>query len=136
MENAYEEIVATLQSLQQQVEDLTHRQTQVEMGHPLHVALVDLGVSSCFIHEGLKKKHGIPVLRKNKTVVAEVVDRWPLASGNITMETIPLGVHLGDHDSHICFNVISSPINMVIIGMPWLKKHNPEINWENNKITS
>ncbi|KAH7443388.1 hypothetical protein KP509_02G032100 [Ceratopteris richardii] len=98
------------------------------------IALVDSGASSCFIDEGLVKKHGIPVLRKNRPVVAEVVDGRPLASGNITMETIPLRVHLGDHDSHICFNVISSPVNMVIIGMPWLKKHNPEINWENNKI--
>ncbi|KAH7292053.1 hypothetical protein KP509_29G049500 [Ceratopteris richardii] len=99
------------------------------------IALVDSGASSCFIDEGLVKKHGIPVLRKNRPVVAEVVDGRPLASGNITMETIPLRVHLGDHDSHICFNVISSPANMVIIGMPWLKKHNPEINWEKNKIT-
>ncbi|KAH7432751.1 hypothetical protein KP509_07G038000 [Ceratopteris richardii] len=88
------------------------------------IALVDSGASSCFIDEGL-----------NRPVVAEVVDGRPLASGNITMETIPLRVHHGDHDSHICFNVISSPLNMVIIGMPWLKKHNPNINWEKNKIT-
>ncbi|KAH7278834.1 hypothetical protein KP509_38G058100 [Ceratopteris richardii] len=84
------------------------------------IALVDSGASSCFIDEGLK----------NRPVVAEVVDGRPLASGNITMETLPLRVHLGDHDSHICFNVISSPVHMVIIGMPWLKKHNPEIKGE------
>ncbi|KAH7306587.1 hypothetical protein KP509_22G020800 [Ceratopteris richardii] len=36
MENAYEHIVASLQSLQQEVEDLSHRQTQVELGHPMH----------------------------------------------------------------------------------------------------
>ncbi|KAH7306614.1 hypothetical protein KP509_22G022100 [Ceratopteris richardii] len=74
-------------------------------------ALVDSGASSCFIDEGLVKKHGIPILRKNKPIVAEVVDGRPLASGNITMETTPLRVHLGDHESHICFNVISSPIS-------------------------
>ncbi|KAH7366002.1 hypothetical protein KP509_18G058500 [Ceratopteris richardii] len=79
------------------------------------IALVDSRASSCFINEGLVKKHGIPVLWKNKPVVAEVVDGRPLASRNITMKTTPLGVHLGDHDSHICFNVISSPINLVII---------------------
>ncbi|KAH7432402.1 hypothetical protein KP509_07G021000 [Ceratopteris richardii] len=99
------------------------------------IALVDSRAFSCFIDEGLVKKHGILVLWKNRTVEAEVVDGRHLASGNITMETIPLRVHLGDHDSHICFNVISSPVNMVIIGMPWLKKHNPKINWKNNKIT-
>ncbi|KAH7439596.1 hypothetical protein KP509_04G068000 [Ceratopteris richardii] len=94
-------------------------------------ALVDSRASSCFIDEGLVKKHGIPILRKNKPVV----DGRPLASGNITMETTLLRVHLGDHESHICFNVISSPVHLVIIGMPWLKRHNPDINWEKNKIT-
>ncbi|KAH6557144.1 hypothetical protein KP509_1Z131700 [Ceratopteris richardii] len=97
-------------------------------------ALVDSGASSCLIFEGLVKKHGIPVLQKNKPVVA-LVDGRPLAFENITMETAPLRVHLGDHESHICFNVISSPVHLVIIGMPWLKKHNPHINWEKNKIT-
>ncbi|KAH7281930.1 hypothetical protein KP509_35G004000 [Ceratopteris richardii] len=91
-------------------------------------ALVDSGASSCFIDEGLVKRHGIPVLQKNKPVVAKVVDGRPLASGNITMETTALRVHLGDHESHICFNVISSPVHLVIIGIPWLKKHNPDIN--------
>ncbi|KAH7279800.1 hypothetical protein KP509_37G037600, partial [Ceratopteris richardii] len=82
------------------------------------IALVDSGASSCFINEGLVNKHGIPILRKNKLVVAKVVDGQPLASGNITMETTPLRVHLDDHESHICFNVISSPVHLVIIGMP------------------
>ncbi|KAH7422150.1 hypothetical protein KP509_13G093300 [Ceratopteris richardii] len=82
------------------------------------IALVDSGASSCFIDEGLVKKHGIPIRRKNKPVVAEVVDGRPLASGNITMETTPLRVHLGDHESHICFNVISSLVHLVIIGTP------------------
>ncbi|KAH7288091.1 hypothetical protein KP509_31G011400 [Ceratopteris richardii] len=99
------------------------------------IALVDSEASSCFINEGLVKKHGIPILQKNKPVVSEVVDGRPLASGNITMETTPLIVHLGDHESHVCFNVISSPLHLVIIGMPRLKKHNPDINWEKNKIT-
>ncbi|KAH7287736.1 hypothetical protein KP509_32G071200 [Ceratopteris richardii] len=97
------------------------------------IALVDSRASSCFIDEGLVKKHGYPVLRENKQVVAQIVDGRPLASGNITMETTPLRVHLGDHESHICFNVISSPVHLVIIRMPWLKKHNPDIR--KNKIT-
>ncbi|KAH7281334.1 hypothetical protein KP509_36G042100, partial [Ceratopteris richardii] len=91
--------------------------------------------SSCFINEGFVQKHGILVLWKNRPVAVKVVDGRPLASGNITMEITPLRVHLGDHESHICFNVISSPIHPVIIGTPWLKKHNPNINWEKNKIT-
>ncbi|KAH7287422.1 hypothetical protein KP509_32G055500 [Ceratopteris richardii] len=51
-----------------------------------------------------------PNKRTNSRVVATLVE-------NITMETTPLRVHLGDHESHICFNVISSPIHLVIIGM-------------------
>ncbi|KAH7424403.1 hypothetical protein KP509_11G007200 [Ceratopteris richardii] len=82
------------------------------------IVLVDLGGSSCFIDEGLVKKHGIAVVQKNKQIIAEVVDGRPLAFGNITMDTTPLSVYLGDHDSHIYFNVISSPINMVMIEMP------------------
>ncbi|KAH7286472.1 hypothetical protein KP509_32G008800 [Ceratopteris richardii] len=82
------------------------------------IALVDLGESSCFIDKGLVKKHGILVLQKNKPIITEVVDGRPLASGNITMETTPLRVHLGDHESYICFNVISSLVHLVIMECP------------------
>ncbi|KAH7352318.1 hypothetical protein KP509_19G039600 [Ceratopteris richardii] len=218
MENAYEQIVASLQSLQQQVEDLTHPQTQVEMGHQVHVGalLQDLQErigslqanqgriqanqqpSTSFMKEPkicmLEKFDGdrtketekesnklclycgnpghiavnCPNKRTNSRVAAtlgliipatpiktclatakfiipkktlslttlvdlgasSLVDGRPLASRNITMETTPFRVHLGDHESHICFNSTSGPIHLVIIGMPWLKKHNPNINWE------
>ncbi|KAH7366340.1 hypothetical protein KP509_18G073700 [Ceratopteris richardii] len=72
------------------------------------IPLVDSGASSCFIDEGLGKKHGIPVLQKNKPIVATVVDGQPLTSGNITMETTSLRVHLGDHDSHMFLRNIKS----------------------------
>ncbi|KAH7280290.1 hypothetical protein KP509_37G060100 [Ceratopteris richardii] len=83
------------------------------------IALLDSRASSCFIDEGLVKKHRIPILQKNKIVVAQVVDGQTLASRDITMESTPFRVHPNGHDSHICFNVISSPVNLVIIGMPW-----------------
>ncbi|KAH7299229.1 hypothetical protein KP509_24G001100 [Ceratopteris richardii] len=39
-ENSYDLIVATLQSLQQKIKDLTYRQTQVEMEHRVHIGML------------------------------------------------------------------------------------------------
>jgi len=34
-----------------------------------------------------------------------------------------------DHNSHIVYNVIYSPSSPIILGLSWLEKYNPKINW-------
>jgi hypothetical protein len=59
----------------------------------------------------------------------EVIDGWNLSSRLVTRETKPLNVTIGSHTSKVVFNVISSPRNLVIIGLSWFLLHNPQVDW-------
>ncbi len=63
-------------------------------------------------------------------MVVEVTDGWNLSSGSITHETKALTVTIGLHNSKVVFNVISSPTNLIIIGLSWLILHNPQVDWK------
>jgi hypothetical protein len=62
---------------------------------------------------------------KNTPMLVEVVDGHNLSLGTFTHETKSLDVTIGSHISKVVFNVISSPKNLVIIGLFWFVLHNP-----------
>ncbi|XP_073465040.1 uncharacterized protein [Aquarana catesbeiana] len=41
---------------------------------------------------------------------------------------------LPDHQELLCLDVISSPLFPIILGMPWLQFHNPQINWVTSQV--
>lgn len=53
----------------------------------------------------------------------------------VTRKTEPLKLVLSsNHHETIELYVISSPLNPVILGIPWLKKHNPQVNWATSTV--
>ena len=99
------------------------------------MALLDSGASACFLDEEFAKRQKIPLVQKSKPVHIEVIDRQSLLSGSITHETKPIEIMFKDHSSCIIFNIIKIPSNPVILGLSWLKKHNPLIDWRLWKMT-
>jgi len=47
--------------------------------------------------------------------------------------TIP--IEIGSHRELATFQVAKLQHHEVILGLPWLKNHNPSINWEKGRIT-
>jgi hypothetical protein len=64
----------------------------------------------------------------------EVIDGRPLSSRDVTHESIPLEVKFGNHCSSIVFNIIRTPSAPVILGLSWLERYNPQINWKSRNI--
>ena len=51
-------------------------------------------------------------------------------NGMVTQETVPLTmVTLRGHMEQIQFDVINMENHAMILGMPWLKRHNPRVDW-------
>ena len=98
-------------------------------------ALLDSGASACFIDKDFVKRHNLPIVSKNHPVAVEVIDGRPLISGDVTHETKPLDISLEGHRSTVVFNVISSPSNPLILGLSWLDRNNPDIDWNKRKLT-
>jgi hypothetical protein len=74
-------------------------------------------------------KHSLELIEKAHPTPVEVIDGRPLVSGNVMEETQPLEVMLGDQVSHIVFNIIQCPANLVVLDLLWFELYNPDIDW-------
>ena len=55
----------------------------------------------------------------------------------VTHRTVPVPLLLsGNHHKTISLYIIPSPISPLVLGLPWLKLHNPHIDWCTSSITN
>ena len=81
--------------------------------------------------------HRIPGLSKERPYQLTVVDGTPLNQDEeiVKEETLPLMSQIhGKNLGRITFDLVSIP-HEVILGIPWLEKVNPSIDWNSRKIT-
>jgi hypothetical protein len=50
-------------------------------------------------------------------------------------QTAPVSLLMNGHPESLQFFVIDSPVHAIILGMTWLVKYNPLVNWQSGKIT-
>ena len=96
---------------------------------------MDSRACACFLNEKFAKLHNIPLVHKVKLVHVKVIDGRPLSSGKVTHEALPIEVTFERHHSTIIFNIIRTPSNSVILGLLWLERYNPHIDWKSYKIS-
>ena len=83
---------------------------------PIHIKTLDCEFSNkallytrafaYVMNKDFTMKHSLELIRKANLAPVEVIDGWPLASGNVMEEIHPLEVMLRDQVSHIMFNII------------------------------
>ncbi|KAL0574503.1 hypothetical protein V5O48_007453 [Marasmius crinis-equi] len=61
------------------------------------------------------------------------VDNRPIALGLITQEVVS-NVRVGSHNETIALNVVSVGYP-IILGLDWLRRHNPRIDWQANTLS-
>ena len=59
-----------------------------------------------------------------------MADGLILSTGRVDEETTSLPVAIQRYYKEITFDVVGIATYYVILGMPWLNKHNLEINWK------
>ena len=97
-------------------------------------AMVDSGATEDFIDKSICDKHQIP------TILAEKPREIYLADGNLS-EMGPIThiakvlIAIGGYREIATLQVANLQNHVIILGMPWLKGHNPKIDGENEKIT-
>lgn len=97
--------------------------------------LVDSGADDKFIDTSLAKTHNVP------TVALAAPKRVLAIDGSltetITHKTEPLRLRVsGNHFELLDFFVIDSPATQVVVGLPWLKAHNPHVDWRTSTVRS
>ncbi|KAJ1193659.1 hypothetical protein NDU88_002955 [Pleurodeles waltl] len=103
-------------------------------------ALVDSGATGNCVDVQLVRAWGIPCIEKKNPEIIQAVDGKLLTGGPVTLQTIPLSMICEDkilrknHEKKIILDVIHAPQYGIILGLPWLTHHIPEINWAERQI--
>jgi predicted aspartyl protease len=97
-------------------------------------AIVDCGATENFIDERYAKQNNIPLRRKAIPHRVLVVDGREVANRPVTHDGL-VDLTINNHYETIrlyCITIGNSPI---IVGLPWLRRHNPSINWKEGCVT-
>ena len=95
-------------------------------------AMIDSGASENFISKEFVDKNGIFRIKLKNPVKIELATR--AKSILILYETEDIKMNIGNHSEVLRFLVVTGLQEDLILGRPWLNKHNPVIDWNANKF--
>jgi hypothetical protein len=97
-------------------------------------ALVDSGAQGNIINREFAEKHNLPFRAKSEPMKLILADGKTTRSGEVT-HYVPVKVKIGDHEELIAFDATTVSYD-TILGLSWLKKHNPVIKWSDHSLSS
>ena len=97
-------------------------------------ALIDSGAMECFISKDTVQRLGLPIQKLDQMVQAWNVDGTPNKSGSVKYKT-NIVLDYGGVREHQDLFILNCGKDEVILGLLWLWAINPEINWQNGRIT-
>jgi len=95
--------------------------------------LLDSRAAGMFVDRKFAEKHGFKLDKLEKPLIVMNVDGSNNSGGRITHE-IECNVYYRGHQERMRFDMCNLERMEVILGMPWLAAHNPEIDWEKGKV--
>uniref|UniRef100_A0A8C5MFU9 CCHC-type domain-containing protein n=1 Tax=Leptobrachium leishanense TaxID=445787 RepID=A0A8C5MFU9_9ANUR len=99
-------------------------------------ALIDSGASQNFIDASLLQQLKVPYKKKRYPFSVSLLDGTLISSGLVTRETEIITMNIGaGHCEEIILDIIKTPIFPVILGIEWLRLHNPNIDWIEATLT-
>ena len=96
-------------------------------------ALVDSGATGEFIDRHYAKSSRFRLLKLSKPIPVYNVDGTPNEAGSVT-EVVDVILRYKTHSERTLFAVSNLGKQKLILGHSWLRKHNPEINWETGEV--
>ena len=97
-------------------------------------AMLDSGAMSNFIDEAFAREHSVPLSPRATPVTVYGVDGTQLAAGPIKSQ-VYISMSIEEHTENIAFDVTSIGSYPLILGIPWLKRHNPSLQWSEHQLT-
>jgi len=97
-------------------------------------ALVDSGAGGKFIDQNYAKKLKLKLKKLKKKIPVFNVDGTPNKRGTIRHK-IHLDLKIGERTKKTTLYVTGLGKQKVILGQPWLKRDNPNINWKKGTLT-
>jgi len=96
-------------------------------------ALLDSGAMEMFMDRQMVTRYGFKLQRLERPIAIRNVDGTNNSRGAITHQ-VECNVFYKGHVERMRMDVCDLGKTEVILGMPWLVAHNPEINWETGEV--
>jgi len=96
-------------------------------------ALLDSGAMGMFMDRQTAARHGFKLQKLERLLVIRNVDGTNNSGETITHQ-VECNVFYKGHMKRMRMDVYDLGKTEVILGIPWLAAHNPEINWETGEV--
>jgi len=107
---------------------------KVDMHEDITVkALLDSSTMGMFMDRGIAEKHGFKMRKLERPLKVRNVDETENSRGNITHQ-VEVNIFYKNHVKRMRIDVCNLGKTEVILKMPWLQVHSPEINWETGEV--
>ena len=98
------------------------------------VALIDCGATESFVSSSFAHRHRLPTLALAVPRVLRVIDGREIESGLVTHYTTQF-LTTGHHTESIQLLVCGLGDYDVVLGTPWLQRHDPTISWSTGSVS-
>ena len=95
--------------------------------------LLDSGVTGLVMSEEFVRKHKFRRMKLERLIYVRNVDGTLNYVGPI-VDTVEVEIFFKEHKERTSIDVIGGQKWSVILGMPWLARHNPEIDWKTGEV--
>ncbi|XP_060775509.1 uncharacterized protein LOC132885169 [Neoarius graeffei] len=108
----------------------------ISWGESVHScqALIDSGAAGNFMDIHFAQSINIPTAPLEVPLSVSALDGQALGDGRVTQVTSPVFLQSQGHKEEISLHLIPSPEFPVILGLPWLTRHNPRIDWVTSQV--
>jgi len=96
-------------------------------------ALLDSGATGLFMDTTFAREKGFKMEKLKKPLLVRNVDRT-VNAGDAIMYQVECNMFFKEHMERARMDVCNLGKTEVILGMPWLAAHNPEIDWEKGEV--
>ena len=96
-------------------------------------ALLDSGATGLVMSEEFARKHKFKKTKLERPIYVRNMDGMLNYAGPI-MDTVEVEIFFKGHKERTSIDVIRGQKWSVILGMPWLRRHNPEIDWKTREV--
>ena len=96
-------------------------------------ALLDSGASTIFINSTFVRTHNVTLSRLHQPIPLRNADGSQNTIGLITHKA-QLLMRIGNHEETIIASVVDTGEDDLILGIDWLRTHNPEIDWHQGHV--
>ena len=94
-------------------------------------ALVDLGSQANYVSAHAVREARLTQLRKQQPYPLHVANGEPMPNEErITHEVRQVTLSIQEHEEELDLDVFGLATHDIILGLPWLREHNPRIDWK------